>query len=121
MNQERSTGWWTDEEIELFLDSVSTNCTLMTARGLSLKKTAFNQAHVVVKTKDAAQCHYKWGNVCTIIIHDGFIAYLSYPLYSYVAHTERSGHGTQNWVVAGMTIMVPMHKPQVRKPCSRNF
>ena len=72
INQEKNNGRWTDEEIKLLLDYVSANCALTTARGLSLKKTAFSQAHAIVKTKDASQCHYKWGNVRIIIIHDSF-------------------------------------------------
>ena len=67
-----TSGWWTDQEIKLLLDYVEANCSLNTASGLNLKKSAFTKAHAMVKTKDAKQCHYKWGNVCIIIINDGF-------------------------------------------------
>jgi hypothetical protein len=59
-----TTGRWTDQEITLLLDYVEAHCPLSTSRGLSLKKTQFNKARDTVKSKDASQCHYKWGHVC---------------------------------------------------------
>jgi PKD repeat protein len=58
---EKTTGRWTDQEIDLLLNYVEGNCILTTARGITLKKSDFNKAHDMVKTKDATQCHYKWG------------------------------------------------------------
>jgi hypothetical protein len=66
-NIEKSSGRWTESEITLLLDYVETNCVLKTARGLNLKKSEFNKAHATVKSKDAAQCHYKWGHVCIFL------------------------------------------------------
>jgi hypothetical protein len=63
-----ATGRWTDQEITLLLDYVEAHCPLSTSRGLSLKKTQFNKARDTVKSKDASQCHYKWGHVCIYII-----------------------------------------------------
>jgi hypothetical protein len=62
-NLDKTSGRWTENEIKLLLDYVEENCTLTTARGLNLKKSEFNQAHATVKSKDANQCHYKWGHV----------------------------------------------------------
>ena len=63
---------WTDNKIKLLLDYVESNCTLTTARGLTLKKSEFNKVCATVKSKDATQCHYKWGQVCVfeVIIND---------------------------------------------------
>ena len=69
---EKASGRWTEKEVELLLDYVESNCVLMTARGLNLKKTEFNKAHATVKSKDAAQCHYKWGRVCFFVINKCF-------------------------------------------------
>ena len=44
----------------------------MTVRCLNLKKSEFNKAHTVVKSKDANQCHYKWGHVCIVINYVDF-------------------------------------------------
>lgn len=71
-NVEKASGRWTDTEISLLLDYVEENCVLMTARGLNLKKSQFNKARDVVKSKDAAQCHYKWGHVCIFVIDKHF-------------------------------------------------
>jgi hypothetical protein len=60
--EKKSTRWTTDE-INLLLDYIEANCVLTTARGLILKKSQFNKARDTVKTKDASQCHYKWGHV----------------------------------------------------------
>ena len=67
---EKSTGSsrWTETEIKLLLDYVEENCTLTTARGLNLKKSEFNKAREIVKSKDTSQCHYKWSHVCIILI-----------------------------------------------------
>jgi hypothetical protein len=56
-NIEKTSGRWTESEVVLLLDYVKENCVLMTARGLSLKKSEFNKACAMVKSKDAAQCH----------------------------------------------------------------
>jgi len=68
----KTSGRWTDNEIKLLLDYVESNCTLTTARGLTLKKSEFNKAHATVKSKDAMQCHYKWGQVRILIINARF-------------------------------------------------
>ena len=70
-NIEKTSGRWTESEIALLLDYVEANCVLMTARGLSLKKSEFNKARATVKSKDAAQCHYKWGHVRFFVINKG--------------------------------------------------
>ena len=62
-NSGKASGRWTDQEITLLLDYVETHCSLNTPRGLNLKKTQFNKARDMVKSKDASQCHYKWGHV----------------------------------------------------------
>ena len=64
---EKTSGRWTDSEVHLLLDYVEANCILTTPRGLNLKKTDFKKAHDMVKSKDAAQCHYKWGHVRTSV------------------------------------------------------
>jgi hypothetical protein len=69
---EKTSGRWTDDEIQLLLHYVATKCTLTTARVLNLKKSQFNEARETVKTKDAGQCHYKWGHVCFFIINNRF-------------------------------------------------
>ena len=60
---EKTSGRWTDQEIFLLLDYVEKNSILTTARGLNLKKSEFNKACDVVKSKDPGQCHYKWNHV----------------------------------------------------------
>ena len=67
-SSEKTSGRWTDDEIKLLLHYVGTKCTLTTARGLNLKKSQFNGAREMVKTKDAGQCHYKWGHVRVFVI-----------------------------------------------------
>ncbi|KAF8221168.1 hypothetical protein L208DRAFT_1329698, partial [Tricholoma matsutake] len=64
-NSEKSSGRWTESEITLLLDYVEANCVLTTPQGLNLKKSEFNKACATVKSKDASQCHYKWGHLCT--------------------------------------------------------
>ena len=74
----KTSSQWTDNEITLLLNYVESNCTLTTAKGLTLKKSEFNKACATVKSKDATQCHYKWGQVCVfqvIIIY--YLHYLS--------------------------------------------
>jgi hypothetical protein len=56
---EKTSGRWRDSEIKLLLHYVETKCTLTTASGLSLKKSQFNGAHEIVKTKNRDQCHCK--------------------------------------------------------------
>ena len=65
---EKTSGRWTENEVTLLLDYVEGHCVLTTARGLSLKKSDFNKARTFVKSKDAAQCHSKWGRVRILII-----------------------------------------------------
>jgi hypothetical protein len=67
-----ASGRWTENEISLLLDYVEANCVLKTARGLSLKKSEFNKARATVKSKDAGQCHYKWGHVRIFVINKCF-------------------------------------------------
>ena len=71
-NIEKTSGRWTESKIALLLDYVEANCVLMTARGLSLKKSEFNKARAMVKSKDAAQCHYKWGHVHFLVNNEDF-------------------------------------------------
>lgn len=70
-NSGKASGCWTDQEITLLLDYVEAHCSLNTSRGLNLKKTQFNKARDTVKSKDASQCHYKWGHVHISIIDEG--------------------------------------------------
>jgi hypothetical protein len=65
---EKSSKQWTEHEIDLLLQYVEQNCILTTPRGLNLKKTDFNRASNMIKTKDAGQCKYKWGSVSIFII-----------------------------------------------------
>ncbi|KAF8805532.1 hypothetical protein BYT27DRAFT_7224832 [Phlegmacium glaucopus] len=65
-NLEKTSGQWTKNEIGLPLDYIEGNCILTTGRGLNLKKLEFNKARTMMKLKDANQCHYKWGHLCTI-------------------------------------------------------
>ena len=71
-NIKKTSGQWTESEIMLLLNYVKANCVFMTAWGLSLKKSEFNKAHAMVKSKDAAQCHYKWGHVHFSVNNKGF-------------------------------------------------
>jgi len=52
-NTEKTNSWWTENEINLLLDYIEANCILTTARGLNLKKSEFNKARAMVKSKDA--------------------------------------------------------------------
>ena len=63
-------GRWTDQETSLLLDYIEAHCPLNTSRGFNLKKSQFNKARDVVKSKDASQCHYKWGHVRILHILD---------------------------------------------------
>jgi len=62
-NIEKTNSRWTENEVNLLLEYVEANCILTTARGLNMKKSEFNKARAMVKSKDASQCHYKWGHV----------------------------------------------------------
>ena len=73
---EKTGGQWNNQETNLLLNYVERNCTLMTSRGTNLKKYDFNKAHDMVKSKDAAQCHYKWGHVSTFTLKN-YSDYLS--------------------------------------------
>jgi hypothetical protein len=77
---EKANSRWTDDEIKLLLDFVEANCVLTTNRGLSLKKSQFTQAHATVKTKDASQCHYKWGRVIFFSFYQQIITVTDPPL-----------------------------------------
>ena len=109
-NLEKTSGWWTKTEINLLLDFVEGNCILTSARGLNLKKSEFNKACTIVKSKDANQCHYKWGHVCILL---SMLIFITYLYYSYALYTKQFCSGTRSLGVAGMTTMVQMHKPQV--------
>lgn len=65
-----ASGRWTDQEISRLLDYVEANCPTNASNGVSLKKTHFNKASDTVKSKNASQCHYKWGHVCISSIID---------------------------------------------------
>ena len=68
----KASGRWTEQEISLLLDYVEAHCPLESPSGLNLKKTHFKKARDTVKTKDASQCHYKWGRVrFFLFINDG--------------------------------------------------
>ena len=54
---ENTSRQWTDQEINL-LNYVEESYTLMTGRGLILKKSEFNKASNYLKSKDAGQCQY---------------------------------------------------------------
>ena len=71
-SNKKTSGQWTDNEIKLLLNYVESNYTLTTTRGLTLKKSKINKAGATIKSKDATQCHYKWGQVCILIINDQF-------------------------------------------------
>ena len=73
---EKTGGRWNDQEINLLLNYVEQNCTLTTSRGTNLKKSDFNKARDTVKSKDTAQCHYKWGHVSTFTLKN-YSDYLS--------------------------------------------
>ena len=77
---EKSSGWWTENKVKLLLDYVEENCTLTTARGLNLKKSEFNKARTTVKSKDASQCHYKWGHVCIFSIVISMRVFITYSV-----------------------------------------
>lgn len=68
-------GRWSEQEITLLLDYVESQCSLNTARGLTLKKSQFNKARDTVKSKDAGQCHYKWNHVCILIIDEVLLSH----------------------------------------------
>lgn len=74
---EKTSGRWTEQEINLLLSYVEENCVLTSAKGLSLKKSEFNRAREIVKSKDAAQCHYKWGHVSIVFVIKKGSDYLS--------------------------------------------
>jgi hypothetical protein len=71
-SNKKANGRWTNDEIKLLLNYVESNCTLTSTRGLTLKKSEFNKARTTVKSKDAAQGHYKWGQVHILLINHGF-------------------------------------------------
>jgi len=74
-NASSTSGRWSHKEIQLLLDYVKANCVFTTAKGINLKKSEFSQACNTVKTKTAAQCHYKWGHVSVFVIDEVFITY----------------------------------------------
>jgi hypothetical protein len=90
---------------------VKENCILTTARGLNIKKSEFDKARDTVKSKDAAQCHYKWGHVDIFIIIEGSHYYLSIH-HSYVLSTKQSHSGTKNLAAVGIITMVPSMNPE---------
>ena len=114
----KASGRWTDQEITLLLDYVEAHCNLNTARGLNLKKTEFNKAHDTVKSKDASQCHYKWGHVCIYTIYKVYLTDL--VLKSFARSTSPSLFGTRSLAVDGTTIMVSMQGLWLRNRSLRN-
>jgi hypothetical protein len=69
------TSWWTEDEVNRLLDYIKANCILTTAQGTNMKKSEFNKAQAVVKLKNVAQCHYKWGHISTLLSMRIFITY----------------------------------------------
>lgn len=108
----KTSGRWTDQEIALLLDYVEAHCPFNSAKGVNLKKTHFNKARDTIKSKDAAQCHYKWNNVCISAIYKG-LSYLRYGRF--VGFITPSLVGIKNLEVVGMINMVSMHGPQLKK------
>ena len=108
----KASGCWTDQEITLLLDCVEVHCSLNTTRGLNLKKTQFSKAHNTIKSKDALQCHYKWGHVCMYIIDKVYLADLLWESFAW--STSPLLFGTRSLAVDGMTIMVLMQGLQLR-------
>ena len=114
------TSKWTEAEVKLLLDYVEANCILTTARGLNLKKSEFNRASAVVRTKDSNQCHYKWGNVGFFFLSTWrFRLILHY--YRYALHTGQFHSGIRIREVVGTTTMGSMPEPQAKNKYLRNF
>lgn len=65
---QKTTGRWNNQEIMALLTYVEKNIVLTTSRGTSLKKAEFTAIAKAVKTKDANQCQYKWGQVSNGVI-----------------------------------------------------
>ena len=108
-----TTGRWTDQEITLLLDYIEAHCPLSTSRGLSLKKTQFNKARDTVKSKDASQCHYKWGHVrISHCLGFKFISLISYE--SFVGFSRPFLFGIRSPAVDGMMTMVSTHGLRLR-------
>lgn len=118
-NTEKSNNRWTDHEVKQLLDYVAANCTLTTGRGLSLKKSEFSKVRATIKSKDANQCHYKWGHVRIFLIDKGF-HYLS-KNYSFVLYTEQLHCGTGSQEVAGTMTTESTHEHWKKKRFSRSF
>ena len=97
-NIEKTNSQWTEHEVNLLLDYIETNCILMTAWGLNLKKSEFNKAWAIVKSKDMSQCHYKWGHVSIFIINEDF-SYLSSIIAMYHIQSDLAvGQEVRKWV-----------------------
>lgn len=115
---EKTTGRWTEDEVNLLLDYVEQNAILTTARGLTLKKSEFNRVRDKIKSKDAGQCHYKWGNVSYQLSTRTLIVILYH--YRYVRSIRQFLSGTTSLGPVGTTITVPMHVPRVKSKYFRN-
>ena len=98
-NLEKTSGQWTETEINLLLDFVEGNCILTTARGLNLKKSEFNKAHTIVKSKDVNQCHYKWGHVHILLSMLIFITYLLLRLQNIFSYKPVLAFGTEQMAI----------------------
>ena len=97
-NSGKASGCWTDQEITLLLNYVKTHCSLNTPRGLNLKKTQFNKAQDTVKSKDASQCHYKWGHVHRSIIDEDLSCWSSMKALQYLKGHFTLGQEVQQWM-----------------------
>ena len=97
-NVEKTSGQWTENEVKLLLDYVEANCVLTTARGLNMKKSEFNKARTMVKSKDASQCHYKWGHVCIFIIDENFYQLSSVIAMCHIQSDFALGQEVGKWV-----------------------
>ena len=97
-NSGKPSGYWTDQEITLLLDYVKTHCSLDTPRGLNSKKTQFNKAQDTVKSKDASQCHYKWGHVHRSIINEGLSCWSPMKALQYLQGHFTLGQEVWQWM-----------------------
>ena len=118
-NTEKTNSWWTENEINLLLDYIEANCILTTAWDTNMKKSKFNKTWAIVKSKNATQCHYKWGHVSFYVIDEN-----SYHLSSIIAiyHIQSNfTSGTRSQKVGGMMTMMPTLEPQAKNRCLKSF
>ena len=97
-NIEKTNSRWTETEVNLLLDYVEANCILTTARGLNMKKSEFNKARAMVKSKDASQCHYKWGHVSISVIDENFYHLSSVIAMCHIQSNFAVGQEVRKWV-----------------------